>query len=908
MATNRTDQTTVMGSRYRAKHAGFVILALVCLALAIATLFYNFGWASRSQQVSAQYVQPDQSVADVLLVMSYDDSDTNTPLARNGVLDIMGRSSVGVDVVYMDAHNSPYGSSSYDAWVSQIAQKASQHGAYNAVICVDDEALYFIEDNHDSMFASTPVVFFGINDFNHALHATSSGYMTGMVEQSYYGSIMQATMDLHPDATTFLAVVDDTPTGVGDKAQFDLAMQNFDDINVRYVNASALTRNQLASAVSAANDKTIVFLLDANNDLYGNVYSLDDTASFISSASNYPVYRGSMGGVGSGLAGSGYLDPEADGRAAAEMTIDILNGTRPVDLPLVLEGNPGYVFDAQVLNNYGLSSANLPQGSTVINRNVFSLDTLKLLVLPIALLIVALFFLRAARRAKLQFAYSEGSVKSIANYQVDGTSARSLEHSEAKMQLVANNKQQDEMDQADSAAENSSNDASETHGSNSKSNAKATGTRRHDDKRAPRNKDKKPHESSGASDSSGEKEAKSRESRTFKRRHVEPQALIGIDIVNFSDIENDYGSKMAEDSLNVIRKRLDGVENATFIKERKEGFLVGIENELARGSQEVEFVEFVLHQPLTVDDVSVSPETCVCVVNRKSGLTTDDMISEIEFALDQSRELGCVDNVVFYDNNMRCAMEDRAEITELLKHSIAMEDFLVFYQPQVNLNNNDVSGYEALVRLKDKKYPPAQFIPVAEMTGLIVDIDRIVTKRAVEQLSKWKRRNKRMRPISINLSAAHLTRDDDYVDYLLQVLETYEVPAGYIRIEITEALFKTDQKRAEELITRLFQSGITIALDRFGMGFTSFSDIMTIPASVVKIDKEFVDTFLVDGNDNNFEQLVLLAQGFGKRVVVVGVDKKWQLEVCRKLNCDAVQGYYFSKPLLPENAVQFKPR
>ena len=155
----------------------------------------------------------------------------------------------------------------------------------------------------------------------------------------------------------------------------------------------------------------------------------------------------------------------------------------------------------------------------------------------------------------------------------------------------------------------------------------------------------------------------------------------------------------------------------------------------------------------------------------------------------------------------------------------------------------------------------------------------------------------------------HLARDDDYVTYLLSLLKTYDVSSGYIKIEVTETLFSgSNQQKAEDLIKRLFDAGISIALDNFGMGYTSFTDIMAIPASIIKIDKEFVDTFLVDGNAENFEQLVRLAHGLGRKVVVVGVDKKWQIDVCRELNCDVVQGYYFSKPLLPENAAQYKPR
>lgn len=153
----------------------------------------------------------------------------------------------------------------------------------------------------------------------------------------------------------------------------------------------------------------------------------------------------------------------------------------------------------------------------------------------------------------------------------------------------------------------------------------------------------------------------------------------------------------------------------------------------------------------------------------------------------------------------------------------------------------------------------------------------------MEQLAIWKRRNKRMRPISINFSPVHLARDDDYVTYLLSLLKTYDVSSEYIKIEVTETLFSgSNQQKAEDLIKRLFDAGISIALDNFGMAIRRLPTSWPSPASIIKIDKEFVDTFLVDGNAENFEQLVRLAHGLGRKVVVVGVDKKWQIDVCRR--------------------------
>ena len=984
--------------RYRAKRLGLLSLSAICAVLAIFLLAFNLGFLSRTQELAGQYAQSDYA-ADVLLIMSYDESDPNTPLARDGVLDVMSRSAVNVDVVYMNAYNAPINSSAYYTWTGQLRQKLASHGSYDAVICCDDEALTFMESNHGELFGSTPVVFFGINDYSHAMSAANSGYATGMLEQSYLCSMLKVTYYMHPDATSFTAIVDQTPAGVGDQAQFAAAAQDFTDMGVRYVNASRLSRNELASSVASTGSDTILFLLDANTDRNGNVYALDDSIAWVTSASSVPVYRGSPGGVGSGIAGSTYLDPEQDGRKAAEMTIDVLNGTSPSSIPLVVDGTLGYVFDGQVLSDHGVSTLNVPIGSTMVNRQLFSFDTLRVVVLPLALLVLALvFFMKARNLARQQLAAVAAGQDEVAlavedfDDGVDETGetdiveasavevpARIIEPAARRTkprQLPKNHKRQGSARGYQRSLRKTHAVEKETDEPQVEDEVKVTALPEGDEVEviaevradAPAEEQEAVVEAEVTALAEGDEvvieDAEAAEDVAEPEPEPEPEpeveaepepepepepgvepedeleaeaeadpedatgpeaedaaepgpaiaepdirALVGIEVCDLDEIADASGVQAEEESLRIVRKRLEGVENSCVLEVEGNRILLGFDTDIDRASKELELIEFLLRQPITVEDNTITLNSCIGAVNRQKSMDFDEMKSSVDFAINQAADLGQRNVVVFYDNNMRRAIHDREKITALLQTAIEQEDFLVFYQPQIGLHANEVVGYEALVRLRNKAYPPSQFIPVAEITGLIVEIDRIVTKRSVEQLAIWKRRNKRMRPISINFSPVHLTRDDDYVTYLLSLLKTYDVSSEYIKIEVTETLFSgSNQQKAEDLIKRLFDAGISIALDNFGMGYTSFTDIMAIPASIIKIDREFVDTFLVDGNAENFEQLVRLAHGLGRKVVVVGVDKKWQIDMCRELNCDVVQGYYFSKPLLPENAAQYKPR
>ena len=410
MAQTDTHNEALPAHRYRARKLCFLSLAVVCTVLAVFVLTFSLGFTSRPSNVGASYPQSTSS-ADVLLVMSYDENDAGTQLARDGVLDVLGRSSVNIDIVYMDAYHAPLQSTAHATWANRVGQQVSQRGGYDIVICCDDEALGFVEQNHDTMFAATPVVFFGVNDVAHAQSVANSGYATGMIEQGYVGEIMQVTYRLHPDATSFTAIVDQTPAGIGNKAQFVSAAQDFEDMGVYYVNTSAFTRNELGEYVSSASPDTIMFLLDASVDNSGNVYATDDTIAWVSSTSSVPVYCVTVGSVGSGAAGSSFLDPQQDGRKAAEMAITVLNGTSPSAIPLVVDGTHGYVFDQQVLNSYGISVADVPAGSTVVNRQLFSLDTLRIIVLPLILLVLAvIFFLQSRKMRHLQVAAEAAGV------------------------------------------------------------------------------------------------------------------------------------------------------------------------------------------------------------------------------------------------------------------------------------------------------------------------------------------------------------------------------------------------------------------------------------------------------------------------------------------------------------------
>ena len=386
----------------------------------------------------------------------------------------------------------------------------------------------------------------------------------------------------------------------------------------------------------------------------------------------------------------------------------------------------------------------------------------------------------------------------------------------------------------------------------------------------------------------------------------ELHSIVAIDCIDFGDINDAYGRTAGDEVISEFAKRFDTLKKIFLERSMGAEFLIGFDHVIERGGKDLKKIEDLIADPVKVGDGFIDIDAHIGVANRDEGRTVKDIATGVDLAVRESKKAGSASALVFYNDRMKREMEDKIEITAMLKQSIKEESFVVLYQPQVDAKTNEVCGYEALVRMKGDAYYPGQFIPVAEMSGLVIDIDRIVTKKVIQQLATWKKRHKRLAPVSINYSAVQF-KDESYIDFLLDLLAKNDVPASLLKIEITESMFMDDQDRAEELFARLADAGIPMALDDFGTGYTSLSRVTEIPAKVVKIDKSLVDAYIVPGKEHILDNLVRLVHGMGKTVIVEGVETHDQLVVCRELGCDIVQGYYFSKPLLPEAAAQFKP-
>lgn len=938
-------QGLLKGRKYHAARLVLFVLACLLISSAIFMLSFSNPQASRTQQLAANMIQTEAR-AEVLLIASYDDADSATQMQRDALIDLLNRSSVGVDVEYLDVNAgstsrnvndaSTYGASlATSSWGQALAKKIQDHGRYSAVVCIDDEALYYVEAVHELLFAQTPVVFVGVSDASHAQRAFELGYATGVMEACDVAGVVQTAKQMQPEARHLIVLTDNTATGLGDRTQFEKAAStsgtdssdnkavsistsdgsgtalSFGNLTVDYLNASTMTRAELGRQLSSASSEDIIIYLDATADAAGNAYNASQTAYFISAAATQPVYAVGFGGVGEGFIASTFIDYEKAGERAGEIVVMILNGTRPADIAVETVTSEGMVFDEQALSSAGISTSALPAGATLINQTgqvstnkIGAFDSLRSIFLPISLLVLGI-----ACIAAFVFLGYRRTANEVA-------------------EVVAQRNTLERRFYTDSLTDMPNMQWLTAY---------------------------------AASDAS-------------KR----VRSVLEVALLDLGDLDELHGVDTADVVVKTLAKRLNGIDSIFLVRPNQSDFLLGFDVDLQRGSAPLDEVERVLRAPVKVGESAIAVSPCIGVLNRERGMSIEEMVAGVDLAIRQAEPTGASGEVVFYENDMRVAEEHKYDITSLLKKAIANDDLSVLYQPQIELATNEVVGYEALVRLRGDKYPPEQFIPIAEANGQIVELDRMVARKVVQQLATWKKRKQRIRPVSINFSYGQLC-DEDFVSYLTTLLEEYGVARKLLRVDIKESLFVNDMAKARSFVDELYKAGFGIAIDGFGAGYTSIPRVMQIPVDAVKLDRSLTEGLLArvsdsaatpasaasvvdaapaesaasdvatgvtsattnpgvssaaetsgatavssssstassasntasaavtSAADEAITSLINLVHEAGKIVVVEGVETMQQLEICRDKGCDVVQGFFFSEPLLPESVLRYKP-
>lgn len=391
-------------------------------------------------------------------------------------------------------------------------------------------------------------------------------------------------------------------------------------------------------------------------------------------------------------------------------------------------------------------------------------------------------------------------------------------------------------------------------------------------------------------------------------------ALLFLDLDNFKNINDSLGHKAGDRLLLAFSQRVGAMvrEEDTFARPGGDEFILLLPDTDANGAAHAaQKLLDLLIRPFKVDgyDLSVSSSVGIALYP-DDGDSLNELYTNADIAMYRSKQKGR-NTYSFFTPELQTHYVRLMQLESAMRQALADDQFELHYQPQQELDSGATVGVEALLRWHHPTLgtiSPAEFIPIAESSGLIVPIGEWVLREAIAQLCRWIEVGIAPPKMSINLSAAQF-RQPNLPDLILSILEETRLPAEYLELELTESMTMDDPERAVTMINRLHAAGVTLSIDDFGTGYSSLSYLKRFKISRLKIDKSFVSDLDKDSDDRVIvSTIVTLAQSLGLRSVAEGVETLEQREFLRTLGCHDIQGYYFSRPLNARDTEAFLRR
>ncbi|HEX2603119.1 MAG TPA: GGDEF domain-containing phosphodiesterase, partial [Oxalicibacterium sp.] len=259
----------------------------------------------------------------------------------------------------------------------------------------------------------------------------------------------------------------------------------------------------------------------------------------------------------------------------------------------------------------------------------------------------------------------------------------------------------------------------------------------------------------------------------------------------------------------------------------------------------------------------------------------------------------------FYDNTLYDEIEQRLDNERQLARALREDHFVVYYQPRVDTHDGRLVGMEALVRWMHPErglIPPDRFIPLAEETGMIVELGKLVLQKVCAQIVRWEAEQQPVVPVSVNVSARQFDRGG-VSSFIADCLKRYRIDPSLIEIELTESALMHDFDTVRREVEAISALGIQLHIDDFGTGYSSLSLLHKLNMQVLKVDRSFTAQLCNGkGGEIFFSAIVSMAKALQMRIVAEGVETEEQLRVLQKLGCNEIQGYLVSRPL-PANDI-----
>ncbi|MFI2754248.1 putative bifunctional diguanylate cyclase/phosphodiesterase [Cellulomonas sp. P22] len=383
--------------------------------------------------------------------------------------------------------------------------------------------------------------------------------------------------------------------------------------------------------------------------------------------------------------------------------------------------------------------------------------------------------------------------------------------------------------------------------------------------------------------------------------------LVLLDVDRFKDINDSLGHDRGDELLEQVAVRLCGILRDDDLVARLGGDEFAVLLPDVRSTEDAERlahrVRGVFAAPFVLGDLPLHVDTSIgvaCLPDHAQDATTLMRMADVAMYTAKAHRLGVAVYSPDEDDSSPARLVLLGDLHAALAAGVELE---LHYQPKIDLDGGKVVGLEALMRWRHPTrglLPPDLFVPLAEQSGLIHDLTRCALETAVSQLARWRAEGREPLPVAVNLSAHDVT-SLKVVELIERLLAEHDVPPELLEVEITETALVTDPSRVVPVLHRLAEGGVRVAIDDFGIGNTSISQLLDLPVAVLKIDRLFV-TDLADGGGSALvvKAMVDLAHSFGLTVVAEGVEDEVTADLLRGLQVDQAQGFRYSPAVPPD--------
>jgi diguanylate cyclase (GGDEF)-like protein len=388
-------------------------------------------------------------------------------------------------------------------------------------------------------------------------------------------------------------------------------------------------------------------------------------------------------------------------------------------------------------------------------------------------------------------------------------------------------------------------------------------------------------------------------------------AVLVVDMLRFSRINESMGSLAGDELLITFARRLILALRAGDVLARTGGNEFGVLVSLRRGVKDAlkaaERIQEVMATPFKISDLEIRVECAIGVALMHAGQDPEELFRNAQFAVKQAKVAG---RPQVYEPKQATEARRRFSIETELRRALDKDQLKLFYQPLIDLKSGEVAGFEALARWNHEdrgEISPSEFIPVAEESGLILQLGRWAMDRAAHTLAQWDKTAGEKLPVyvGVNLSAIQVARDN-IAEMVEGALKASGLTGDRLTLELTESSIVQDPARATRVFDALKALDATVAMDDFGTGYSSLAYLQRLPIDVLKIDKSFVSGMMVDPDAVAIVRAVLsLAEALGMSTTAEGIETVELATTLATLGCASGQGFYFAKPLEADAALEY---